>query len=319
MSEGVEENDWWPEIAYGTYKVGGAPSDAKNAEEIDFAIGAALEVGYRAFDCAQFYANEDLVGDALIKATNNFTKIKRSELYIISKVWPDKIYEGPHAVVSQMKKSVIDLKCGYMDLFLVHWPTPGKHIAAYKALEDYVGKCDENDGKLIKRLGVSNYTINDYEELKEAGLKIKPYANQLEINPYLYRKKTIDFFQKEGIKLQGYRMFLVGGKTNVLTDTACSADAEKDVLSQISSKYPEKTKSNILIRWAIQKGIQPLPKSKNKDRIKENFDVFDFELSQEDMDLLENLTTNETMKLCAANYERKHVLNYKYYNCTCLY
>ena len=80
MSEGVEENDWWPEIAYGTYKVGGAPSDAKNAEEIDFAIAAALEVGYRAFDCAQFYANEDLVGDALMKATTNFTKIKVRDL-----------------------------------------------------------------------------------------------------------------------------------------------------------------------------------------------------------------------------------------------
>ena len=77
-------------------------------------------------------------------------------------------------------------------------------------------------------------------------------------------------------------MFLVGGKTNVLTATACSADAETDILSQISRKYPGKTKSNILIRWAIQKGIQPLPKSKNKDRIKENFDVFDFRFGRAD-------------------------------------
>ena len=72
----MTENDWWPKIAFGTYKIGGAPSDAKNAEEVEDSLSAALDVGYRAFDCAQFYANEDLVGDALVKLTNNFTKIK---------------------------------------------------------------------------------------------------------------------------------------------------------------------------------------------------------------------------------------------------
>ena len=304
----MKEDDWWPKIAFGTYKVGGAPSDTKNYEEIENAISAALDVGYRAFDCAQFYANEDLVGKAFVKLTNNFETIRRSELYIISKVWPDKIYEGPDAVVTQLKKTVQELKCGYIDLYLVHWPTPGKHIAAYKELEKYV-TTDETDQKLIKHLGVSNYTIHDYEELKTSGIKIKPYANQFEINPFLYRKKTIEYFQKEGIKLQGYRIFLVGGKTNILDETVNSEICKEDVLLNIAKKYPGKTKSNIVVRWAIQKGIQPLPKSKNKSRIAENFNVFDFELTEEDMEQLDCLTTEESMKLCVANYERKLYLS----------
>ena len=300
----MTENDWWPKIAFGTYKIGGAPSDAKNAEEIEDALSAALDVGYRAFDCAQFYANEDLVGDAFVKLTNNFTKIKRCELYIISKVWPDKIYEGPVAVSAQLKKSISDLKCGYLDLYLVHWPTPGKHIAAYKELENYATTTESNQ-KLIKHLGISNYTIQDYEELKASGLKIKPYANQFEINPFLYRKRTIEYFQNEGIKLQGYRIFLVGGKNNILNENV-DADPEKDdILSTIAKNYPSKTKSNVVVRWAIQKGVQPLPKSKNKSRISENFNVFDFELTEEDMMKLDSLTTLESMKLCVANYERK--------------
>ena len=307
MIQEVKEKDWWPDIAFGTYKLGGAPGDSKNAEEVELAITAALDVGYRAFDCAQFYTNEHIVGDALVNATNNFTKIKRSEIYIISKVWPDKIYQGPEAVVAQLKKTVADLKCEYLDLFLVHWPTPGKHVAAYKALEDFVGE-DTKHGKLMKRLGVSNYTIQDYEELKSVGWKVKPYANQFEINPFLYRKKTIEYFQKEGLKLQGYRIFLVGGKTNVLeaTTNVDNEKGKKDIIKEIADKYPGKTKSNILIRWAIQKGVQPLPKSKNNARIAENFNVFNFELSQDDMDRLDNLTTPEAMKLCVANYERKY-------------
>ena len=310
MSKGMEEKDWWPEIAFGTYKLGGAPSeDTKDAKEIEIAIAAALDVGYRAFDCAQFYANEDLVGDALLKATNNFSSIKRSDVYLISKVWPDKIFEGPKSVVVQLKKTVADLKCGYLDLYLVHWPTPGKHIEAYKALEEYVGSESPMDDKLIKRLGVSNYTIKDYEELKASGLKVKPYANQFEINPFLYRKKTIEYFQNEGIKLQGYRIFLVCGKSNMLEQNNVNLGqehGEKDIVSEIAGHYPGKTKSNILVRWAIQKGVQSLPKSKNKERIAENFNVFDFELTPADMDRLDNLTTTEAMRLCAANYEREY-------------
>ena len=300
----MKEDEWWPKIAFGTYKIGGAPSDAKNPDEVENAISAALDAGYRAFDCAQFYANEDLVGDAFVKITNNFTKIKRSELYIISKVWPDKIYQGPDAVADQLKKTVSELKCQYLDLFLVHWPTPGKHVAAYKELEKHV-TTDETEPKLIKHLGLSNYTIQDYEELKASGIKIKPYANQLEINPFLYRKRTIKYFQNEGVKLQGYRIFLVGGKTNLLDQDLDKSICKENVLQDIVKNYPGKTKSNVLVRWAIQKDIQPLPKSKNKSRIAENFNVFDFELTKHDMDKLENLTTPDAMKLCVANYERK--------------
>jgi len=303
------KDDWWPNIAFGTYQLGGAPSDTKNYDEIENAISAALEVGYRAFDCAQFYANEDLIGDAFVKLTDNFQKIQRSELYIISKVWTDKIYEGPDAVAAQLKKTIRDLKCGYLDLYLIHWPTPGKHIAAYKELENYA-TTDETDPKLIRHLGLSNYTIHDYEELKASGLKVKPYANQFEINPYLYRKKTIDYFQKEGIRLQGYRIFLVlGGKVNINDEKVDTNICEEDILQNIAKKYPGKTKSNIVVRWAIQKGIQPLPKSKNKSRIAENLNVFDFELTEEDVRKLDSLTTQEAVKLCVDLYERCTVVD----------
>ena len=126
----------------------------------------------------------------------------------------------------------------------------------------------------------------------------------------MYRRKTIEYFQKEGIKLQGYRIFLVGGKTNILDETGNKETCKEDILLNIAKKYPGKTKSNVVVRWAIQKGIQPLPKSKNKARIAENFNVFDFELTDEDMEQLDGLTTQESMKLCVANYERKLQLSY---------
>ena len=206
--------EWWPEVAFGTYKVGLTknPDGPLDEGEVSAAIHAAVATGYRAFDCAKFYANERAVGTALKSAASQHG-LKRADFYIISKVWTDTIFAGPEACVAQLNESVANLDQisgegdstpSYVDLYLIHWPVPGKHVAAYKALEPLCG-----GAKLTRRLGLSNYTKYDYEELLAAKPAIVPYSNQFEINPTLYRKKTIDYFQNQGLKIQAYRSYVV--------------------------------------------------------------------------------------------------------------
>merc|ERR1719253_659223 len=151
------------------------------------------------FDCAQFYANEGWVGDAL-----KGSGASREKLCIQGKVWNDNIYKGADAVKAQVDKTIADLQCGYVDIFMVHWPVPGKHVEAYNALRECKAA-----GK-IKEIGISNYCIEDIEELKAAGCfgehgRDRPAVNQIEVNPLLYRKTTLEYCQKEGIHVQAYR------------------------------------------------------------------------------------------------------------------
>jgi len=181
-----------PAIGFGTYKVGFIPASAsaatsstveRTAEEC---ITDALDCGYRFFECAEFYGNESEVGRAILKSG-----IPREELFLCSKVWTTTIEKGPDAIRAQLDKTLTDLGTDYIDLYLVHWPVPGKHVDAYKTLQIL-----RKEGK-IRGIGLSNYAVEDYLELKEAGMEIKPCVNQIEINPFLYRKNTIEFFKTE--------------------------------------------------------------------------------------------------------------------------
>lgn len=167
-----------PQIGFGTYKVGFIPASAsaavakeapttveRTAEEC---VSDALSVGYRFLECAEFYGNEHEVGKAIAKSG-----IDRKDLFICSKVWTTNIELGPEAVEKQLEKTLSDLGTDYIDLYLIHWPVPGKHVEAYKALE----KLSEQ-GK-IRGIGVSNYAWEDYLELKEAGVKQLPLVNQI--------------------------------------------------------------------------------------------------------------------------------------------
>jgi diketogulonate reductase-like aldo/keto reductase len=240
----------------------------------------ALDVGYRFLECAEFYGNESEVGKAIASSG-----IPRDELFICSKVWTTTIEKGPEAIEKQLDKTLQDLGTDYVDLYLIHWPVPGKHVEAYKKLEEL-----QKAGK-IKGVGVSNYAWEDYLELKDAGVTQLPLVNQIEINPFLYRKNTIQKFQDEGVVMQSYRS-LRDGKA-----------FDNPVLAQIASAKG-KTPAQILGRWCVQKGFVYVPKSVKKGRMVENAEVFDFELTDDEMKDLDGLTTPEAIETFVGLYRK---------------
>ncbi|CAD7957228.1 unnamed protein product [Amoebophrya sp. A120] len=303
MAAEDETPDFFPLLAFGTYKVGRSsdPNTTDKAEVLRV-IRDAVQAGYRAFDCAEFYGNEVEVGEALWAS---WPKEDRGSLYVIGKVWTSTIYAGPDAVVKQMEQSLRDLQASYFDLFLIHWPVPEKkHIEAYKALMPFVGPA-----KPIRRLGLSNYTVADYTELvaeldglEEAGKAVvRPYSNQFEVSPWLYRQKTIDFFQSEGLKLQAYRPFADG--------RLLSAEKMPLEIRKIAEKHKTKP-SRVLLQWIQKKNIQALPKSCTKERIVENLlDVNDaktmeFLLDKDDLEVLDSMHKSEEYE---ATFKKNYV------------
>jgi len=269
-----------PIIGYGTYKVGVIPASASSAvAKADAAVEAAnptdcvkqaLECGYRFLDCAEFYANEEAVGDAIAESG-----VHRSELYLASKVWTTTIHQGPEAVQAQIDKTLAALKTDYLDLYCIHWPVPGKHVAAYQQLEKA-----QKAGQ-IRSLGVSNYAYEDLTELM-ATATVVPAINQIEINPFLYRKNTIAAFEAKGVRMQSYRA-LRDGKA-----------FDDPTVVRVASKHAV-TPAQVLGRWCVQKGFIYIPKSVKKERMLENKDVLSFELDADDIAALDALTTPEAI------------------------
>jgi len=275
-------------IGFGTYKVGFIPASASAAvagqdqqgskeETARECVLSALECGYRFLDCAQFYGNEKEVGLAI-----KDSGIPREELFLASKVWTDKIFEGADAVRTQIQQTLDDLGTDYLDLYLIHWPVPGKHVEAYQVLEEL-----QAQGKL-RSIGVSNYVIEDIEELMQSA-KVVPAINQIEVNPFLYRKKTISYCQSKGIVVQAYRA-LRDGKA-----------FSHPVIVKMSEKY-KKSPANILGRWCVQKNVIYIPKSVKKERMLANMDVFDWKLEEQDVQELDLLTTQENLETFKALY-----------------
>ena len=282
-----------PAIGFGTYKVGFTPASASSAVAAGGATSEpkrtaeecvldALQVGYRFLECAEFYGNEKEVGKA-IKASG----LPREDLFLCSKVWTTTIENGDDAIRAQLEKTLSDLGTDYLDLYLIHWPVPGKHVDAYKTLLDL-----KNEGK-VRNVGVSNYAVEDMKELLSSGIasEDKPVVNQIEINPFLYRKNTIEYFKSEGVVLQSYRS-LRDGKA-----------MDNPVLKEFGEKY-EKSPAQILGRWCVQHGFVCMPKSVKIERMVENSLVFDFELSEEDMATLDALTTSDSLEAFKALYAK---------------
>jgi diketogulonate reductase-like aldo/keto reductase len=270
----------WPHplLMFGCYKVGvipasSAPSDAIATRPAGEVIADALKAGYRAFDCAGFYGNEKEIGEAIARSG-----IPRWELFFVSKVWTSPVCEGREAVKEAVRKTLMDLQISYLDAALVHWPVPkGKHVEAYKALEELY-----KEGR-IRTLGISNYTIEDYEELEAAGISVKPSIAQLEISPWLYRPKTLDFFASKGMVLESYRTLKQG---KGLSDPRVTAIATKH----------GKTPAQVVGRWCIQHGFAFMPKSQTPERMVENADVFGWELEESEMEALDWMTEPEAKK-----------------------
>jgi diketogulonate reductase-like aldo/keto reductase len=245
-----------PVLGLGTYLM-------KPGEETYNACLWALECGYRHIDTAAFYKNEEDVGRA-VRDSN----IERQEIFVTTKIWNDD--QGYDKTLRAVERSLKLLGFDYIDLILVHWPMPKLRKETWKALEKVY------DEGICAAIGVSNYTISHLQELFNYA-NVIPVVNQVEFSPFLYQKELQEFCEENNIKIEAYSPLARGRKF------------DHPVLIELSKKY-NKTPAQIMIRWALQVGTIVIPKSSNKERIKENASVFDFEISKEDMDKLNSLS-----------------------------
>lgn len=257
LNNGVEI----PVLGLGTWKLDG--------EKAQDAVLWALEAGYRHIDTAKMYDNEGYVGKGIKKSG-----IPREEIFITTKLASyDHGYDNTlKAIDSSLKILGLD----YVDLHLVHWPVSGRRVETWKAMEKIL-----KDGK-ARAIGVSNFTEYHIEELL-AETEVVPVLNQIEFTPYLYRKELQNFCEAKGIKIEAYSPLTHGQK---LSDPK---------LVEVANHYG-KSPAQILIRWGLQHGIIEIPKSEHKERIIENFQVFDFSITKEDMAKID--TFNENLR-CA--------------------
>lgn len=252
-------------------------------EKIKSVIDAALRAGMRNFDFASFYNNEAECGSSLRSWLAEGHD--RSELYITTKVWTTDL-GSPADAIRSAEISIDELGLGPVDLVMVHWPMPGKHVAAYVALEELV-----QSGK-AKALGISNYSPEDYEELMKSA-SVPPQVNTFENNPMLYRKEWVDYFQAKGIVVMAYKPLQRSGPV-------LSCDAVTSIAGRAN-----KSPAQVCLRWNIQKGNAITFKSNTPTRIEENVDIFDFQLSSEEMAILDALTTEEVKAEARGHWEQR--------------
>jgi diketogulonate reductase-like aldo/keto reductase len=226
------------------------------------AVREALRVGYRHVDTARIYGNEADVGAAIRDG-----EVPRDQVFVTTKLWNDD--QGYDAALRAFDTSLTRLGLEYVDLYLIHWPVPGKRLDSWRALEKIF------DEKRARAVGVSNYMPNHLEELL-ARARIVPAANQIEVSPFLQRRETRAFCEKKGIIVCAYSPLTRGER---LRDPRVVAVA----------KQAKRTPAQVLLRWGVQHGLVVLPKSTRPERIAENAAIFDFELPAEAMRVLDGL------------------------------
>ncbi len=252
-----------PNVGFGTWR-------ASEGDEAVNAVKTALELGYRHIDTAFFYGNEVSVGKG-IKASN----VDRKDIFVTTKVWNAE--RGYEKTLKAFEVSLENLGLDYIDLFLIHWPASENQFENWKELNAETWRALEKlyaDGK-VRAIGVSNFYVSHLIALLETA-KVKPMVNQIEFHPGMTQDEVVDFCEKNDILIEAWSPL---GRGNVL---------DNEVLVGIAKKYNVSV-PQLCIRWIIQKGHLPLPKSVTPERIKSNLDVYGFEISQEDIVAINNL------------------------------
>lgn len=249
-----------PWFGLGVFKV-------KEGSEVIESVKAAIKHGYKSIDTAAIYQNEEGVGQAIKESG-----VPREDLFITSKVWNSD--HGYDAALKAYETSLNKLGLEYLDLYLIHWPGQNKtYKETWRALEKLY-----KDGR-VRAIGVSNFHIHHLEDLISEA-EIKPMVNQVEYHPHLAQKELLAFCQKEGIQLEAWSPLKQG---QLLSEPT---------ITEIAENY-KKSPAQVILRWDLQNKVVTIPKSIKEQRIIENASIFDFELSQEDMDRIDGLNKNE--------------------------
>jgi diketogulonate reductase-like aldo/keto reductase len=231
------------------------------------AVTWALEAGYRHIDTARIYGNEATVGEAIRRSG-----IPRASIFVTTKLWNSD--QGYQSTLAACEQSLKRLELDFIDLYLIHWPVQHRRLDSWRAMEELL------ESSKCRSIGVSNYMVRHLEELL-ASCRTPPAVNQIELHPYNYRTRlpTVERCREQGVRIEAYCPLTQGRR---LGDPR---------LVEIAQKY-DKTAAQVLIRWSLQQDLVVIPKSTKQHRIRENCQVFDFEISGDDMSRLDDLNEN---------------------------
>lgn len=258
LNNGVE----MPILGFGVFQV-------RDQAECERVVLEAIETGYRLIDTAQSYMNEEAVGRAIKQS-----RVKREELFITTKLWiQSNGYEG---TMKAFEASLNKLQVDYIDLYLIHQPY-GDVYGEWRAMEELYRK------KKVRAIGVSNFYPDRLMDLIIHN-EIVPAVNQIEVHPFHQQMETQKFLEEHHVQIESWAPF-AEGKNNLF---------QHELLASIGKKY-HKTIAQVVLRWLIQRGVVAIPKSVRKERIQENFNIFDFTLSPEDMEAIKTLDTGKSL------------------------
>jgi diketogulonate reductase-like aldo/keto reductase len=248
-----------PWLGFGVFKV-------KDGEEVVDAVKTAIQAGYRSIDTAKAYNNETGVAQGIRESG-----IAREDLFITTKVWNGD--QGYESTLAAFEASMERLELEYLDLYLIHWPVKGKYKDTWRALEKL-----HKEGR-IRAIGVSNFQIHHLEDLM-TDATIKPAVNQVELHPLLIQTELREYCSKHQIQIEAWSPL---GQGHLL---------EHPLLLEIAAKY-SKSPAQVILRWDLQNGIVTIPKSVTPQRIRDNADLFDFELTTEEIERINQLNEDK--------------------------
>ncbi len=258
-----------PWLGFGVFKM-------QDGQEVEKAVKYALDIGYRSIDTASIYGNEIGTGKAIKKSG-----IPRQEIFLTTKVWNED--QRKKRTLDAFEDSLDRLGTDYVDLYLVHWPVADYYLETWKAMEEIY-----QSGR-AKAIGVSNFLVNHLEDILNE-CEVVPAANQMEFHPHLVQPELLEFCKSNKIQMEAWSPLMQGQIVSVPT------------VQEIAKKY-QKTTAQIVLRWNLQHEVVTIPKSSKPHRIEENAQIFDFELSKEEMDRIDALDQDRHIGPDPANFD----------------